>query len=247
MMTDGITGASYKVMPAADRHGFMLGLNGLVTSVQNQGGNLADPDNMARTEQSLYLRPELREQLYQRLGGEFWFGTLSQPGAFSTAHSTLHRALGLQVILPVGHRWAIQAGVSRGAHTATATFPVTVLGHQNGLTKQDEGTLRAEITGLHIHVAGRFYLAGSGLVRPFTGIGLEYGQYKGRNIEAGLAGVSWAFEAPLNKTQWQLSLPLGLSLQPRAWPVFAEIGGGALWSFQGEIGWSAQMTVGGKF
>lgn len=247
LLTAGITGASYKVLPVTNRSKTMLGLSGRITTPQNPDRRLFTPENMARTEQSLYQQPALREQLFERLGGEFWFGTPSQPGAFTDTHTTMHRSMGLQLTLPLGRRWAIQAGVSKGHHTATAIFPVTVFGHQNGQTKQEQGNLRTEMTGIHINSGGRFYLSGSGMLRPFAGAGLEYSRYKSSDFEAGLAGVSWAFGAPVTETYWAVSLPLGLSVQPHAWPVFAEIGGGALCSLQGKMEWSAQVTVGGRF
>lgn len=247
LLTDGITGASYKMLPATNRSKTMFGLTGCIKTPQHPDRRLFSPENMARIEQSLYQQPALREHLFERLGGEFWFGTPSQPGAFTSTHTTVHRSLGLQLTLPLGRRWAVQAGVSKGHHIATAIFPVTVFGHQNGQTKQEQGDLRTEMTGIHVNGAGRLYLSGFGILRPYTGVGLEYSRYKSGDFEAGLAGVSWMFDAPTTETYWAMSLPLGLSFQPHTWPVFAEIGGGVQWSLRGRMEWSAQVTVGGRF
>lgn len=210
------------VAEAPQRAAFLLG-----GTAQVQASHQApafDTDHFDALEKSIYSDPALLEQLFERLGGEFWFGSFSQPGTFGPVSSTPLRMYGLEAVIPIGKFMAIQTAVAQGQFSATSTFPVTVIHQQNGQTRQTEGLVSSVVKIQTAQLAGRAYLFSPGTLQAYAGAGGQYRLQTSERPTAQLEGASWTFGSSDKQTYWDLSGQLGFSIQPRTLPVFLEIG-----------------------
>ena len=247
LIADGLAGASYKIPQNTHRQKWTFGLAKRVAPGQYPEQQLFNPAMMPEIQQALFQQPALWENLYRSLGGEFWFGTATQPGVFSNTHTTPERSFGLQFEVPLGRRWAAQIAAFKGEYSASSNFPVTVISQQHGQTKQQQGRVAVDIDGLHVQLSGRFYPMEPGLLRPFAGAGLTYSRYKVGEPRAELAGDAWSARSGGTRSQYSAMIPVGFSFQLRNLPVFAELSGGLQLPLESDAGWLVQFTVGGRW
>lgn len=241
LLTAGLTGADFKLPRLAARSRLLIGLSGSQTIGQYSSGSLFSEQTFLQLEQSVFGQPERFEQLFEQLGGEFWFGTPSQPVVFTGINSTAERALGLEIIVPIGRHLAVQAGAAKGGFTTTAAYPLTVFDTNHHQTRQEPGRVEAAMHRWQFNISGRYYLLSRSAVQPFAGVGVQYSKLRGDNYTFGISDISWSFGQPPSETAWQAILQAGLSVQPRTWPVFAELSGafqsGGRWQIGGVVGW----------
>lgn len=244
---EALTGTQFKIIsqPAGPR--MMLGLCAGSTFSGNARGELFTPLVLQEMVQSLYRQPGLPEQLSEQTGGEFQFETTNGFSAYPAAPE--HR-IGLNAVFPFARRWGALAGVSRSGFTARAAFPLTVF-RQDGHSTQFQqltGDIRAEVKRLNINAALRFCPAPNAVFQPFAGIGLRYRSRSESPLWATVQSVRWHAGALSVAADWAGLAQAGISLQPRRWPLFAEIGIDAHWPF-GKDGSAAaaQVTIGWKW
>lgn len=223
---EGLTGNTFKIPKAPPYDRLLLGL---YLSQHIGDPPVTEAFNEARyrqLESSLYQQPELREQLFETLGGEFFPGNMSQPGSFEPGPAASFRSYGVELVLPLGRHLALQGGFGQGRRTAKTTFPVVVIDPLHGETRLLTGRAQAGQTVWQAEISGRFYAMSRSAWRPFAGAGLALSREKTDAPEANVAGVRWTFAPEQTAMAWRPGLQAGIACRPRQLPVFFEISGG---------------------
>lgn len=236
----GLTGAAYKIHPAAGFTRFMLGLSGGITAAPEVSGRLFGAETYFRMQQELYRQPERLVQLQEQLGAGFSFGTPSQAAAFSRVQASSERVFGLQATLALQRRWAVTLGIGKGHYTSGAAFPLTTFSHVNEPAGTVQGSAHTETNTLRADLQCRYYFVAAGPLRLFAGAGLAYSRHRSSGLTASVDGTSWAVDPVSTERRYQAAAQAGLCVLPRNRPVFAEAGIG----LRGKSGWQLQGTVG---
>ena len=244
--TGSLRGATYETQTEPVRPGMMLGLTGTLLP-NGPSVNPFSEQQFSQVQAALFEQPELWEQLYVRLGGEFWIGSPSQPGAFSQVSSGTLRSLGLQAILPFGRHLALQTSITKGSIHATAQFPVTVFNPNYGQTQQLEGSAETRISAVQAQLSGRFYFFPPGAVQLFAGAGAQYRHQSSTAPEARLQDVLWVFGTGTSNSKFGVLGEAGLSVQPLRLPLFVELGASMQQLFNEKRNIVIQATLGWKF
>lgn len=195
-----LTGANAKIIPAAAPSRFHLSFTGafLLGGVSPQNIDVAKFQNAA-------VSPGTFEQLFEKLGGEFFMGSPSgQPGPAIELSGQTQMMPGLRVGLRLGKRFEICAGSQYFQSKWSGEFPVLVFPHFNQEQPQPktlQGHANASVSGILANIETAFFLT-NGAVQPYLKAGIR-GQFSMQHEQgADIAGVSLPIEAAPTKTRF---------------------------------------------
>lgn len=110
--------------------------------------------------------PGLHEQLFEKLGGEFFVGPVSgQQGAVLTLTGRASPMPGIQLGFRISRRFECQAGVRHFRSQWSGEFPVSVLPVDHSKPKTEKGMANTSASGLSAEAGGAFFIT-TGNVRP---------------------------------------------------------------------------------
>ena len=202
----------------------MLGFSGALYAAR---GNHFTTELMGPMAEALLRQPDRWAAISEQVGGEFWFGAMPQGADFPDQRRTVTRALGLQAVLPVGKRWAVQGEIAATRFHATATFPVLVSPASHGNQQwEGNGEVNAAVTGFLAGVAGRYYWIGPRFVRPFVSLGAQYERQGESRRVASIAGITWEAGTAPARSGWSGLLQAGGTVTPPRGPWFGTLGAG---------------------
>ncbi|MCF8245851.1 MAG: hypothetical protein K9J37_06725 [Saprospiraceae bacterium] len=181
-----LTGGNAKIIPAGFRPYFQLELTGGVFLNNPTDANQQAANGMGQLQNTVFSSPELFEQLFQKLGGEFFIGNFSDPSQPGKVFKNQSPSLGLNIGLRLLPHLKIEAGASRSSSEFGAAFPVVVFGQQNGQPQTLQGNLRTEQQHLLAQFGGAWFL-GKSTFQPFLGAGVQYARTAASTMQAELA------------------------------------------------------------
>ena len=214
---------------------------GALGGVQPASIALVGPDQANALAEAVFSNPQLFEQLFEALGGEFAFGDMSGhiPDIAMSGSSQIIPGLGIGL----GFCSGLEIGLSIHSFQTEwkGTFPYTVFPGGTGRAQRYEGSLSASASGLLGDVQARYYLPGR-VVRPYLGGGAR-GQWVLRSSSsAEMAGVALPFELnPVSSNTFSvygdagLRLNLGRNAFVQAGAAYAKVPG-ADYAVMGEVG-----------
>lgn len=208
-----LTGSGAKIISAARQPRFNVSLTGTFSL-----GNVAPQNIRLHALQTAAYAPEIAEQLFEKLGGEFFPGTPSGQEQQSIEMNGQMSALpGVGLGIRLGRRFELRVSAEQFRSEWSGQFPVMVFPHeQQGQPLQPktlQGSIHASASGILVNIETAFFITG-GNVRPFVSGGVR-GQFPVQTASgAEIAGV-----------------PLPLSIEPVRTSFSPFAGVGMQWNF----------------
>lgn len=207
-----LTGSEAKIISVVRQPRFNVNFTGTFPV-----GNVAPQNVQLSSLQNAAHAPEMIEQLFEKLGGEFFIGNLSgQQQQSIEMNGSMSAMPGLGLGMRLDRRFEIRTGLEQFRSEWSGQFPVTVFPHEQGQSvppKTLQGNVHASASGFLLNIETAFFIT-AGNVRPYVSGGVR-GQFPIQTDSgAEIAGVS----LPLSIE------PVGTSFSPYA-------GAGVQWNF----------------
>lgn len=168
-----IAGSNSKITPAVARQNLGISLTGSMPLGKQT------PQQIEFSElQAAAFDPNIMEQLFEKLGGEFFIGELSGPSTPAIELEGSTQAMpGLKFGLQLPRRFEFQASAQYFRNKWSGSFPVTVFPLDQGtsIPKTIQGNMTATATGV-LATADLAYFVSTGKIQPFIAGGVR-GQF----------------------------------------------------------------------
>ncbi|MBK8194582.1 MAG: hypothetical protein IPK76_15710 [Lewinellaceae bacterium] len=187
-------------------------------------GNTPDAGTNMEALQQAAFAPDIYEQLFEKLGGEFIIGNLSgQQNPPAQQPAKLDIMPGLQVGLRIGRRLDIQANAQYYKATWSGAFPVTVFPQDQPVPKSLNGTIHTSASCLILELGTSLFIT-RGAVQPYAKAGIRGLFPLDQDARAAIGGVVFS---PITAQMKQSFSPFGgAGLQVRLGKrVFADMEG----------------------
>lgn len=157
--------------------------------------------------------PGTAEQLFEKIGGEFFIGNFSDPSAQNVKLSgAANLTPGLRLDIDVGRRVEFRTGIQYYKARWSGTFPVFVLPHfQSDPTQPQyfQGVVNASLSAVLLDMEAVFFVA-MGKFRPYAKAGIRRGFSVENSIRAELAGVPLSLEFNILESKFSAFAGSGL-------------------------------------
>ena len=187
-----LTGANAKIIPAVHQPRINIGLTGGFSP-----GGVADQNIEFVALQNAAFAPGTFEQLFEKLGGEFFIGNPpSQPAQTVGLTGRAQAMPGLRLGVRLGSRFELRAAAQHFRAEWSGEFPVLVLPQFSQDYQQPKtlmGNVSTSLSAVLVDIGGAFYI-GNGVIKPFLEGGAR-GQFPMQTeSSAEIAGVSLPLE-----------------------------------------------------
>lgn len=220
----GLTGPGYKLYSPPGAHVYFLPEAGITYS-KGDGLSSYDGGGIEQLHHSIYSDPALLEQLFEKLGGEFFIGTFSAPASLEDFRQERGLYKGISGGLLLSPRWQVEGSLGFHQSRITARFPLTAFSPETYEPYSLEGKVSTETTYTEAGLGAAYNFA-AGAVRPFAGLGLHYSGARPGVTQAHIAGVAIDMEQQEAFHAFGPYLSGGLSWNP-AGPLLLRVSGKA--------------------
>mgnify|MGYP001296069760 CR=1 FL=1 len=170
--------------------GFYVQADAFIPAGSSFSGQLFGEETMQHLNESVYADAKIFEQLFERLGGEFFIGGFTAKPALENQEQTAGVLAGLGAQYRFHQNWSAEAGFEFEKSNISATFPVAVADFESGITKQTEGRLSGNLKNTNIRLGANF-CAGGGKVQLVAGAAAVLNFYSATPLEAAIQNVKW--------------------------------------------------------
>ncbi len=184
----GLTGPGYKLYSPPRAQVYLLPEAGAIYS-KGDGLSSYDGGGIEQLHQSIYSDPALLEQLFNKLGGEFFIGTFSAPATLGDFRQERGLYKGISGGLLLSPRWQVEGSLGFHQSRITARFPLTAFSPETYEPYSLEGKVSTETRHTEAGLGAAYNFA-AGALRPFAGLGLHYSAARPGATQAHIAGVA---------------------------------------------------------
>lgn len=182
-----------------------------------------DGGGIDQLHQSLFSNPALLEQLFEKLGGEFFIGSFSAPGTLGDFRQEEDLYKGISAGIRLSPHWQLEGALGLYQSRITTGFPVTAFQPETPEPYSFSGQLSTELRNTEASLGASYFLC-TGTVRPFAGLGLHFSGAKPGETEATIEGITFPLETVATFHSFGPYLTGGIAWQP-AGPFLLRISG----------------------
>jgi len=187
-----LTGANAKIIPAIHQPRINIGLTGAFPL-----GSVADQNIEFAALQNAAFAPGTFEQLFEKLGGEFFIGNPSSQPTQTVGLTGRTQAMpGLRLGVRLGNRFELRAAAQHFRAEWSGEFPVFVFpqfSQDYAQPKTLMGRVNASLSAILLDVGGAFFI-GNGAIKPYLEGGVRGLLPTQTESGAEIAGVSLPLE-----------------------------------------------------
>lgn len=159
----------------------------------------------------IYSQPQLLEQLFEKLGGEFVLGSLSGVAEIENFQQNGSNYFGISGAYRLNNYLATAIHFSAYKTQVTAEFPFLVFDEMTFEPVTRKGDLSTDLQNHVLQLSGNYYPI-QGNIQPFAGVGVIYSSTKVSETKAQIGGVAFDLSENPAMNSLGVSFNAGLSV-----------------------------------